>query len=489
MFKKVLALPTAWHKDNHSGDTIDKINKSSEALFIFSETKYRIIESLTMLFGSAGILLFFDWRSSIIAFSMTILVIWFISYLDRKLAKGYKKVFKWENFLASAIHDYITNVFTIITLRLKKRVLREIDHRSMKAYPEFMKNSKISEVKWFSTSMFIAIMTSGVLIINAYTSYTESGVIVIGTLFVLYRYLREVGHTFYSFAWFYGELVRKNSAVVSAEVIDEEYAKVKKSSRDVLSKNWNEIVINNLKFSYTPEEAKETKRGKIDDISFKIKRGSKVALIGESGSGKSTLLYLLRGLYDPQQVKVSVNGKNFSNNLSSIWDEVTLIPQEPEIFNSTIEDNVTMGIDVEKNELESSINEARFKNVLKRLSKGLKTDVSEKGVNLSGGEKQRLALARGILAAKSSGSEFIFLDEPTSSVDSVNERKIYGNIFSIFQEKTVLSSVHRLHLLENFDYIYYFKEGRIIAHGSLEDLMKNEEFLLLWKNYHSKRKG
>jgi len=483
MFNKVLELPAAWHKDHHSGDTIDKINKSSEALFDFSETKFRIIESLTRLIGSAGVLLFFDWKSSLIAFAITVMVIAFISFLDRKLAKGYKKIFKWENFLASAIHDYVTNIFTIITLRLKKRVTCEIETRSMKAYPEFIKNSKLNEFKWFSTGMFIAIMTSGVLILNAYQTYSTSGVIVIGTLFVLYRYLREVGETFYNFAWFYGELVRKNAALVSAEIINAEYEKIVSYPKDTLPKNWKEISINGLKFSYSLEEAQETKRGKIEDISLRIKRGNKIALIGESGSGKSTILYLLRGLYKPKKVRVKVDSVDFLQKLSVIQDEVTLIPQEPEIFNSTIEDNITMGVNSRKEDIEKAIDVAQFRSVLRRLTKGMKTDISEKGVNLSGGEKQRLALARGILAGKE--SSFIFLDEPTSSVDSLNEKEIYNNIFSVFAEKTVISSVHRLHLLPKFDYIYYFKEGRIIAEGSMADLLKNEKFQALWKNYHS----
>src|SRR3989338_971904 len=111
---------------------------------------------------------------------------------------------------------------------------------------------------------------------------------------------------------------------------------------------------------------------------------------------------------------------------------------------------------------------AQFGKVVDRLEKGLDTNVLEKGVSLSGGEKQRLALARGILAARK--SEILLLDEPTSSVDSLNEMKIHEALFKVFKNKTIISSIHRLHLLQKFDYIYMFDKGKIVAEGTLEKI-------------------
>ncbi len=117
----------------------------------------------------------------------------------------------------------------------------------------------------------------------------------------------------------------------------------------------------------------------------------------------------------------------------------------------------------------------------------LNSSVVEKGVNLSGGEKQRLALARGLMAAED--KEILLLDEPTSSVDSDNELRIYKNIFSKFEGKTVISSIHRLHLLDLFDKIYFFENGKIVATGNFQELIKTSaKFKDIWEKYKVKNK-
>jgi|TARA_Y100000310_G_C20586980_1_gene765939 ABC-type multidrug transport system fused ATPase/permease subunit len=140
-----------------------------------------------------------------------------------------------------------------------------------------------------------------------------------------------------------------------------------------------------------------------------------------------------------------------------------------------------MGLRTNNEDLKKAIKMAQFGKVVQRLDKGLKTNVLERGVKLSGGEKQRLALARGLLAAKK--SDMMFMDEPTSSVDSINEIKIHESIFSEFENKTIVSSIHRLHLLEKFDYIYMFKDGKIIGEGTFMEIKKHPKFMNIWRKY------
>lgn len=159
-----------------------------------------------------------------------------------------------------------------------------------------------------------------------------------------------------------------------------------------------------------------------------------------------------------------------SQRLKSIADDITLFPQEPEIFENSVLYNITLGLPFTKEEVMRVCEEAHFADVIRALPDGLNTHIQEKGVNLSGGQKQRLALVRGILAARN--SNIVLLDEPTSSVDPKTEKMIYTNLFKSFEDKSVVSSLHRLHLLKHFDYVYIMKNGSVIDEGSFEDLRR-----------------
>jgi len=324
-------------------------------------------------------------------------------------------------------------------------------------------------------------MTVLVLVYQAYTDYHTTGIILIGTLYILYGYLRTVGDAFFEFGRLYGRLVKLNARIEGAYSIDDAFEKVKGKINSKLPYNWKEIEIKNMNFTYD----EEWKKNHLKKINMKFRRGQKIALVGESGSGKSTVLAIMRGLYPPQSGEVYCDGEKIKKGFIKLKQHITLIPQDREIFNNTIKYNLTMDLSTRKDDLNKSINMAQFKKVVARLDKGLDTNVLEKGVSLSGGEKQRLALARGLLAAKN--SDIVLLDEPTSSVDSLNEMKIHENIFRNFKNKTIISSIHTLHLLNKFDYIYLFDKGKLIAEGSLNEIKNNSKFKYLLKKYGLKK--
>ena len=491
MFRKVMDLRPEWHDNHHSGDTIDKIEKASGGLYGFSASLFQVLQNTTNLIGAFIILSIFDWRATLGALAISLIAIFSILKFDVKLRQGYKKIFKAENYLSAGIFDYLSNIITVITLRLRKKAAHEIDRRSMKAYPAVQRNTILSEIKWFSTNMYIILMTVGVLFLNAYTTVKGGGIIMIGTLYILYDYLNKIGDTFYNFAWKYGEIVRQDTALRAAEIITEDYNKLPPAKKYSLPENWRIIKIKNLNFRYRgvpkkSDDEKIRKASSITDVSITVPRNKKIALIGESGSGKSTIFSLLRGLYRPGGVQVFCDGSRLKNELKHLYGKVTLIPQEPEIFDASVEYNITVGNETPKSETYEAARIARFDAVVARLKNGYKTNVMEKGVSLSGGEKQRLAFARGLLAARE--SDILLLDEPTSSVDSDNEIKIYRNIFLNYKDKTIIASMHRLYLLKYFDYIYLFRDGRVLSEGTFKTLLDDTHFKKLWDVFMQQEK-
>jgi ABC-type multidrug transport system fused ATPase/permease subunit len=291
---------------------------------------------------------------------------------------------------------------------------------------------------------------------------------------------------FQDIAWQYTEIMQYNTYVKTADGISDDYAKQHRADRpDGLPDNWSTITLRKLNFSHRPTYDAGQYAQSLHDLHLTIRRGGRIALIGESGSGKTTLLALLRGLYQPEPgLEIDVEG--FKSPDPRAWldrlnEAVTLFPQEPEIFENTIAYNITLGLPFSDAEIMEVCESAHFTEVVHHLPQGLASDIREKGVNLSGGQKQRLALARGILAARD--SSVVLLDEPTSSVDPRTEALIYDGLFTAFRDKAVISSIHRLHLLPRFDYIYVLHQGRVAAEGSLEDLRAHSPvFRELWRH-------
>ena len=485
LLEGVMDFPMEWHSNHHSGDTIDKIEKGTRALFEFSASTFRIIESTIRLTVSIAILAYFNIWSLLIVLFVVFAAAMVIMQFDKVLVRQYKILFGFENKIAEKIFDIISNITTVILLRVEKMVTKAISKKIAEPFALFNRNQKINETKWFLVSLCSAFMIFLVMASYIYQGIASGTTILAGTLFILYGYVDRISDVFFRFAEIYGDILQQRSSVMNAEEIANEFFESEKGKMSVLGKDWKELKIESLGFSYHSEKGADLH---LEDISMSIKNGERIALIGESGSGKTTLLKIIRELYSPQKVKVFLDGRMLKEGFKEISESISLIPQDPEIFSTTIKENITIGVSHSKEEIKKFTDMACFSNVIAKLPSGLDSNIFEKGVNLSGGEKQRLALARGLMASED--KEIVMLDEPTSSMDMKNELDIFQNIFREFPEKTILASVHRLHLLSLFDKIYFFQKGKIIASGTLESLLADsEEFRKQWERSRGVKKN
>lgn len=474
-------LPSQWHADHHSGDTIDKIEKGTTALYEFSCGTYENIEAIVRFVVAYVVLTTYNLHSSYLILIMVVLTVSIILSFDRRLVRQYRELFRFENAIAAKIYDTFSNITTVIILRIEKMLGKAIQKKIMAPYELYNSNIRLNEWKWFVVSMCAAMMIFLVLFTYVYQAVSVGGVVMVGTIYILYGYVEKISSMFYRFAYQYSRLVRWKTAVQNAEELSDAFRPKSEMQQVRLGESWKELRIEHLNFSYHEEEQDADLH--VYDVNLKIKKGEKVAFIGSSGSGKTTTLKILRGLYDARDVQVKLDDKDLPEGFDSISESMALIPQEPEIFASTIEENITMGIGRSHKHIRRFTDMARFTEVLDRLPNGLDSLVYEKGVNLSGGEKQRLALTRGLLASEE--KQILLLDEATSSVDPKNEREIYEQVFKAYKDKAIIASIHRLHLLSMFDRIYLFRGGKIHAEGTLEELLKNSP--LFKKQWESSR--
>jgi ATP-binding cassette subfamily B protein len=483
----VVSLPLEWHSDHHSGDTIDKVEKGTRALYDFSQDTFMIFENVIRFVIAFCILTFFNIHAGYLILILVSVTVFLIFRFDAYLETLLDKVNKAENSVSAKVYDIIGNITTVVMLRAQNQSLIVLSNEIEKPFATFLRWAKINELKWFLVSVMASLTQFLVLASYMIFAVRSGNVILVGTVYLLYSYVHNIVSVFYNVAWLYSDLVTKRTKLINAEELEQYPVPEVYTSDESIQKNWKTISLHDISFTYKGQEKTGDARH-LSDISFRFARGEKIAFIGESGSGKTTMLKILRGLYDVDSGTVQIGKKEVPGGIYDIAQMVALVPQDPEIFATTIGENITLGLPYSEKEMRMYSDLALFTQVAERLPKQFASSVNEKGVNLSGGEKQRLALARGLLFAKD--RDIILLDEPTSSIDAKNERQIYENIFEIFKKKTVISTIHRLHMLPMFDTIYYFKRGHIVASGTFTSLQKSsKDFRQLWQKYNKSHKG
>ena len=276
---------------------------------------------------------------------------------------------------------------------------------------------------------------------------------------------------FISIESYYGQITRLTVTAASLDRIEEVFqAEELHDSADIaLSKNAGKndsfIEYNNVSFGYTGKNV-------LNHISFTMKKGEMTALVGPSGGGKSTIASLLARFWDIKEGTIKVDGKDIKNiSLGSLMDKISMVFQRVYLFKDTIYNNIIIGRpDATREEVIEATKKARCYDFIMSFPKGFDTVIGEGGASLSGGEKQRLSIARCILK----DSPIVILDEATASVDADNECAIQEAISELCKNKTLLVIAHRLKTIKDADQILVVSNGKIIERGNHKKLMKKD---------------
>lgn len=231
------------------------------------------------------------------------------------------------------------------------------------------------------------------------------------------------------------------------------------------SKNGVDISLKNLSFSYNKD------KNNLSNISFDIKAGEKIAIIGASGSGKTTISQLIAGFYEKSSGDILYNNISIDDiDKKSLRNSVFLVLQMPILFNNTLRFNLTMGENIDDNNIYKALKIAQMDDVLKNMPNGLDTIVGKMGVRLSGGQRQRLSIARMILANPS----VVIFDESTSALDVQTETNLFKELKEFLKDKTVITIAHRLSSVKNASKIYVLNDGELVQSGSASKLEQED---------------
>lgn len=479
---KVTKLPLRWHTDHHSGDTIDRVAKAGSALVDFSEASLMVLQLFARLVGALVMMSLFIPQAALVVVIATITMVGVIVAFDRVLVPLYERGNVVLNNVASKTQDYLTNITTVISLRLEDRVTQEVEEQISRLKPIVRKTSLVGETKWCITNLVVDLARVITLFWFVMKAVQGGHVVELGTLVALNEYLSSLGNSFFEFTWKWGDLVIKATRLRAIEEIESDYNELVGEVPDIqLPAAWKMLRLEGLSFQHGADSKDSAG---VFDIDLTLTRGKSYAIVGTSGSGKSTLLSLMRGLHKATAGTVFCDGVRMESGMVAISRHTTLIPQDPEVFADTVLKNVTMGVEAPTEKVMRALSLARFSEVLEGLPKGLDTSMAEKGISLSGGQKQRLALARGIFFVFDSDSQIILMDESTSSVDIENEQLIYESLLQEFRSELVVATTHKFNLLPLFGEIIVMKEGRIVERGQLSELIEaGGAFSELWERY------
>ena len=294
---------------------------------------------------------------------------------------------------------------------------------------------------------------------------------------------------FISIESYYGQITRLTVTAASLDRIEEvfEAEELRDSADTALSTDGKETrkdSADTVFFEDTKEAQKNsaveysdvsfgyTGKNVLNHISFSMKKGEMTALVGPSGSGKSTIASLLARFWDIREGTIKLNGKDIKNiSLGRLMDQISMVFQRVYLFKDTIYNNIAMGRpDATREEVVEAAKKARCYDLIRSLPEGFDTVIGEGGASLSGGEKQRISIARCILK----DSPIVILDEATASVDADNERAIQEAISELCKNKTLLVIAHRLKTIKDADQILVVSEGKIIERGNHDKLMKED---------------
>lgn len=467
LFCGVMGMPLDWHSQHHSGDTIDKIEKGSQGLYSFASDSFQVIFSVIRLVVSFGMLTYFSHSAGIIVIIMIVITASIINCFDRVILANYKVLNKAENRISEHVFDKISNITTVVILRAEKFVFDTLSKKLDEPFDLYKVTNRINETKWFMVDVCGSFTTAIVLGVYFWQNQWKMDSEIVGKVFILMRYLNEMSDFFFRVADLYGEIIQRFSRVLNSEELSKNFHS-KEPVNHKLPVNWGEIEVKNLNFAYTNDDGKLLH---LKDISFSIKRGERIVFVGKKGSGKTTTLKVIRDLYNPRSIDLSVDRKTVEEGFKGIGNSTGMVPQKPEIFATTIRENITLGANHSDEKIRTYTDLTCFTEVIKKLPKELESMINEKGVNLSGGQAQSLALTRGLMACE--GLPLILLDEPTSSIDMTTEVIIYKRIFEKFNDSTIIISTHQRRLFPLFHRICVFDEGKIVGTGTMRELLSN----------------
>ena len=478
MLSSFIKADTQQIEDKHSGKYISNLNFDvNQITGMLSNAFLSFFKDGLTLLGLLTVMFLQNWRLSLIA----IIMIPVASITAKKLGKRMGKVTTEAQEKSGDLNKYLIDLFKnhkIIKIfqrekfenERSEKFVNDLKKKSIKIATIFIRATPIMEIL---TGIMIAILTfySGKLIMNGQLNINNFFSF-LAAMMLAYQPVKSLATI--NVGVFQGLSAGKRII----PIIDIQNSISTNDGQNDLSLKNGSINFADVNFKYMSNLNNQV----LHNINMKIEGNKMTALVGHSGSGKSTLLSLIPRIYDPISGKVEVDGQNIKEvKLSSLRKEISIVDQNTTLFDDTVLNNIKYAKpDASNDDIFKAADMAMCTDFINKLENKFETKIGENGIKLSGGEKQRLSIARAFLK----NSKIILLDEATSSLDSETEEKIQKALEKLISNKTTIVIAHRLSTILNSNIIYVLDKGKVIDQGKHNDLLKNSQ---IYKNFYNRQ--
>ena len=465
LLDRLLHAPLGWHESRHTGEIAGRLSKSTYALFCFTQEQYIYLKCLVLLVGPlVALCLISPWVGALALLGHTAILLASMR-MDGRLIRLAHEENEAERELSALLYDLLSNVFTIFALRRRRGLHDMVLKRLLRVFEPLRKAIVWNELKWALVDISANLLWCGLMAVYVWdmarsaagpaTSTALHPGVAIGGLFMVYQYAKLIDGVIGEIAAQFSGVARHRADFASQTPILEAAQQAAEARRQA---SWTALQLEQVVFAYPQaKEAQAALRG----VSLNLQRGRRYGLVGPSGGGKSSLLRVLAGLDSPQAGSIRADGVAW--DAEALRQAATLIPQRAEMICASVRDNLTLGHGCADEQLWQALQTTAAHEFVAPLAGGLASQVSEAGGNWSGGQMQRLALARGVLAAQ--GSSLVLLDEPSSSLDTETERRVFAALLCQFGDACMVASIHRLQLLDLVDEVIVMDQGLVVDVG------------------------
>jgi ATP-binding cassette, subfamily B, bacterial len=479
--KHSLELPYSSFEDQKSGKTLGVLQK------VRTDVERLISVSINTLFTTLVGVIFVTvyainvyWVIAPIFFSSIPLLGILSSILSRRIKKIQKVIVSETTTLAGATTESLRNIELVKSLGLGQQEINRLNNTTEKILKLELKKVRYIRTLSFIQGTSVNFIRTSIIFIMLYLIYIQQ--ITVGEFFSLFLYSFFIFGPLQSL----GEIINTyREAEVSLNNF-EEILKMPVEKKPLAPVKID--AIRTLEFKDVSFQHQSASMKAIDKISFDVKMGETIAFVGPSGSGKTTLVKLLVGLYYPREGNIYYNGNSGDKiDFDQLRKRIGFVTQDTQLFSGSIKENLLfVNPDASDEECLEVLNKAACQNLLARADKGLDTVIGEGGVKVSGGEKQRLSIARALLRRP----DLLVFDEATSALDSITEEEINKTIRNISESKDMITVLiaHRLSTVLHADRIYVLEKGNIVESGKHEELIELKGlYYAMWRQQIGER--